>query len=462
MMLANLVSRSLRFRVTSVATSSLTVSSSRATNFSAFSAIIRSNHDYHTTTATGLAKKKNKENIVITKTSKHDKVSSSSSSNNNNKKPIDQIREEAMRDLQVEIAYYNRLAQYDDALTASQLLLEKSMEHFGKEHPVTASAYNNIGLMHKHLGNFEDSRNNYHSALSIYKETVGQDHASYAASLNNLANLFKSQSMLGNQSESEGGGGGLKQMERIELLEASIEYFEEALNIRMNELGDKHPHTITSHSNLGSTIASLLILEHENRMKQALKENNEKGEKSEPRMKMTKFTKDRWLAAETHLRKALNTSIQNPSGKKVELPNNNEKDTNNNNSLLPRDKIQTLTSASAAQNLAVFLKTKASLSISIHNDGKEQTQTSQDPNEMYAEAMQLYKSALYVREELLEQHHPDTIATKYSLAELIQTGFNDEEEANRLRQEILDVYNVEERFDDKNDDDGGSGNVSNK
>jgi len=444
-MLANVVSRSLRFRVTSVATSSLTVS--RATNFSAFSAIIRSSHDYHTTTATSLAKKKNKENIVITKTSKHDKTSSSSSN-----KPLDQIREEAMRDLQVEIAYYNRLAQYDDALTASELLLEKSMEHFGKEHPVTASAYNNIGLMHKHLGNFEDSRNNYHSALSIYKETVGQDHASYAASLNNLANLFKSQSMLGNE-----GGEGLKQMERIELLEASIEYFEEALNIRVNELGEKHPHTITSHSNLGSTIASLLILEHENRMKQALKENENK-EKTEPR-KMTKFTKDRWLAAETHLRKALNTSIQNPSGKKVELPNNNnEKDTNNNNSLLPRDKIQTLTSASAAQNLAVFLKTKASLSISIHDDGKEQTQTSQDPNEMYAEAMQLYKSALYVREELLEQHHPDTIATKYSLAELIQTGFNDEEEANRLRQEILDVYNVEERFDD----DGGSGNVSNK
>ena len=62
---------------------------------------------------------------------------------------------------------------------------------------------------------------------------------------------------------------------------------------------------------------------------------------------------------------------------------------------------------------------------------------------MYAEAHSLYQGALHVRTELLSISHPDTISTKFSLAELLVAAYNDQEGANRLRQEILDTYSVE-------------------
>ena len=46
-----------------------------------------------------------------------------------------------------------------------------------------------LRLMQKMMGSFEESRENLHNALKIYKEIVGEDHASYAAALNNLGNL---------------------------------------------------------------------------------------------------------------------------------------------------------------------------------------------------------------------------------------------------------------------------------
>ena len=115
--------------------------------------------------------------------------------------------------------------------------------------------------------------------------------------------------------------------------------------------------------------------------------------------------------------------------------------------------ICTLSSAAAAQNLAVFLKSRADLlvhsSTSSSSNQKEMDQ-SLDSDDMYAEAMNLYLGALRVRTALKGVFHPDTVATKFSLAELID-AVGDEAGANVLRQELLDAYQVEERGDDDDD-----------
>jgi hypothetical protein len=105
--------------------------------------------------------------------------------------------------------------------------------------------------------------------------------------------------------------------------------------------------------------------------------------------------------------------------------------------------ICTLSSAAAGQNLAVFLKSRADL---ISNSAD--ADPSLDSDDMYAEAKNLYLGALRVRIELRGDNHPDTVATKFSLAELIE-AVGDEAGANVLRQELLDAYQVEEHDEDE-------------
>lgn len=377
------------------------------------------------------------------------------------RKPLDQVREERMRDLQAEIAFHHRHGQYDEALERSKELLEASLRHFDERHPVTASAFNNVGLMHKMLGNFVDSRDMYHESLKIYGEIVGSDHASYAAALNNLGNLFRTQSQMDDT---------LSALERLQMNEAAVEYFEEALRIRQDELGHDHPHTVTSHTNLGAAMASMLLQEQANRsaMYRQDKKSTRKQQGSSSStdaapsvvapLPMTKSTKSRWEAAEQHLRTALNTAVQNPRGEKVMLASNKKDDTTTTttttSSTIPQ--ILTLSAAGAAQNLAVFLKSKADMARKLREDTDTTTTTTTDTDDMYAEALRLYQGSLSVRTNLLSVSHPDTVTTKFSLAELLASAFDNEEDANQLRQEILDAYSVEE----KDEPPAGSGSVS--
>jgi TPR repeat protein len=67
--------------------------------------------------------------------------------------------------------------------------MSQSSSHFGKLHPATASAYNNVGLMNKCLGHYIDAKQAYEEALRIYGEVCGKDHGSYAAAMRNLGML---------------------------------------------------------------------------------------------------------------------------------------------------------------------------------------------------------------------------------------------------------------------------------
>ena len=330
--------------------------------------------------------------------------------------PPDNQKEEALMRIQQEIRIHHKHGNYKDALKASLSLLQETLEHFGKDHPATASAYNNIGLMHKSMGDWDESRKMYHESLRIYGRVVGKDHASYAAALHNIGALNKTQVHVDDT---------LTGIQRLQLNEEALEHLQDAWRIRQVELGDEHPHTIASRSNYGSTLAAQVI-QITSKLKSGAKAT-----------RPSKLTKQRWEAAEEHLRQALKTATDNPRGQQVK----NVK------------RITTLSAASAAQNLAVFLKAQGT---EILNDET----TKVVDGDAVAEAKQLYEQALHVRVELLHEAHPDVAATKFSLAELMAT-LGDDKGANALREEIMETYGIREG-DAPNDDEGGDDNKKDK
>lgn len=390
----------------------------------------------------------------------------------------DKDTELQLADLQATITEEYKRGNFAQALSSSKDLLKQTQQHFGYtvDHPATASAMNNVGLMHKLLGNFNEARQHYVGAMRIYASVCGRDHASYAMTLHNLGNLNKSQVHF---------DASLKATERLSLVEAAMEYLEEAYAIRVAELGAEHPHTIATRSAIGSTLAAQVLYQHKmvedtntnskssgGDESAASNNNNNNTRKRYVALNPQGVTQQQWRAAEEHLRVSLKTAIENPRGRQVQNNNQNRKNhkkgrkkgtnkqyvkqphrNSDNANVGPSSGIviTTLSAASAAQNLAVFLK---SLGMTFDDDSPFRKQ------HMY-EAKDLYEKVQQVRAQLLPHDHPDLYATKYSLAELLEvmasspssTGGsddkNDEEEqerqhhqdaANALRQEILDTY----------------------
>lgn len=507
-------------------------------------------------------------------------LGSQSSSSPNLKKTTEQEIEERILEIQSKIRAQHRHADYASALTTSKELLTISKDHFGELHPATASAYNNVGLMNKYLGNYVDAKEAYHESLRIYGEVCGKDHASYAAALSNLGMLERGRVIESEAEESdeegkeseEGAFAGtddnaakakpkLSALERMQLNETAIEYLDEAYRIRVAELGIHHPHTISSRSQLGSAMAASVISERKGKLS-GLVEGELRQLKTQKDVKdakeleeyvpiavaraaakstsQSKLSLRRWDAAEDHLRGALSTAVDNPRGERVRpleylptgrdsgnassinqkrqgltLPSKNDRplskkdkrkagkerkrekrranmnllrgnsintidDSEEENGKLRvqgiSGKVVTLSAAIAAQNLAVFLKRYSDwMRLTLVDDGKigvddrdlqQEQQKRVRINQIMLEARHLYESALHVRSSILVPSHPEVVATKYSLAELLDSpkvsvsplakksgkeeekGI-DEQRANKLREEILSSYEVTEREDKK-------------
>ena len=407
-------------------------------------------------------------------------------------------------------------------------------------------------------------------------QIVGKDHSSYAAPLSNLGMLERSRVLESEAEEGEDDNNDastqnddetnidletlrdsntpeqktkLSALERMQLNESAIEYFDEAYRIRLSELGVNHPHTIQSRTQLGSAIAAAVIAERKGRIggliEGELRKLKQSKEMKDPKemeayipeavakaaksTSSSRLTQRRWDAAEEHLRGALLTAVENPRGESVAalvyvpLGNNNKGANTDRGSgrtgltLPPKkdrslskkerklaekerkrekrranaiamqqstagggsmasgsttdgkfvaiqgsaSKVTTLSAATAAQNLAVFLKhysdwVRLSLLDANNKDPSENVKL----NRIIQEARHLYEAALHVRSQILDSHHPEVVASKFSLAELLDSpnttsiglekeGAIDSERANELREEILTAYNVEEREEDK-------------
>mmetsp|Transcript_64375 Transcript_64375/g.75490 ORF Transcript_64375/g.75490 Transcript_64375/m.75490 type:complete len:463 (-) Transcript_64375:96-1484(-) len=364
--------------------------------------------------------------------------------------PEQQI-ESLIMQIQFSIRDLHHAGQFTEALEATVVLIEKCESHFGVNHPVTASSYNNAAVMHKNLGDYDLSRECYRKALDVYGVIVGKDHANYAMALNNLGNLDRAQSSSLELNAEDGQGASDANMtiwnNKIQLLQSAVEHLTEALSIRMNELGDDHPHTVLSMTNLGGAISSQAQME--------LDSGDAISKRLDP------LAGKRWGVAEQHLRTALRIALLNQEKAKTsklvrdmevnsreevnvpQMPPPAPKITEEDVKYVHVDnlKIESLTSASSAQNLAVFLKCRADVLKQMPEN--ERVDTLMDVDDYYNEAEYLYRGALKLREEELGEHHPDTVASKFSLAELM-ISIGNEEEGERLRKEIVDSFGEEE------------------
>jgi tetratricopeptide (TPR) repeat protein len=107
--------------------------------------------------------------------------------------------------------------------------------HLGDEHPDTLGSINNMGLLLKNQGKYEEALSYYTEALEGLRRVVGDEHPSTLSSINNMGILLKNQGKY----------------------EEALPYYTEALETRRRVLGDEHPSTLRSINNMGVVLNQL-------------------------------------------------------------------------------------------------------------------------------------------------------------------------------------------------------------
>ena len=120
-------------------------------------------------------------------------------------------------------------ARYADAAVLWRQVIAVTEDHFGPDHPETATSLNNLGYLLNAQGDPAGARPYLERALAIREKALGPDHPDTATSLNNLGGLLDTQGDLA----------------------GARPYYERALAIREKALGPDHPDTATSLNNLG-------------------------------------------------------------------------------------------------------------------------------------------------------------------------------------------------------------------
>ena len=71
--------------------------------------------------------------------------------------------------------------------SAWQRALVRDEQILGANHPNTALSLNNLAELYRTQGKYEEAEPLYQRALIIYEQVLGADHPNTALSLNNLA-----------------------------------------------------------------------------------------------------------------------------------------------------------------------------------------------------------------------------------------------------------------------------------
>ena len=138
-----------------------------------------------------------------------------------------------MRDLQRRASELYRAGSYEEARDTCKECHELALSHFGADHPVTASATNNLALMYKSLGEQSMAVSMYRTSLDGYRAALGANHRSTATAASNLALALRDL-------------GGDEQLEEARTL------LEDALRARESELGAEHPEVAVEQQHLAS------------------------------------------------------------------------------------------------------------------------------------------------------------------------------------------------------------------
>ncbi len=81
-------------------------------------------------------------------------------------------------------------AKYQEAIPIAEKAVEVAKRVRGPEHPETADALNNLGLLFKKTGDYAKAEPLYQEAVRIRQKVLGSENPGTATSLNNLAGLY--------------------------------------------------------------------------------------------------------------------------------------------------------------------------------------------------------------------------------------------------------------------------------
>gem|GEM_PF-2518177 len=130
---------------------------------------------------------------------------------------------------------YNNIAavldnqgKYDEAFTWFKKTLEIKERELGKDHPSTATTYNNIAGVLDNQGKYDEALALYQKALVIREKVLGKDHADTATTYNNIAWVYKNQGKY----------------------DEALAWYQKALEIFEKVLGKDHPSTATTYNNI--------------------------------------------------------------------------------------------------------------------------------------------------------------------------------------------------------------------
>ena len=92
----------------------------------------------------------------------------------------------------------NHNDEQEKLLLQYRLELQMAESAFGLEHPNTATAYNNLGVIKEKIGDYQSALTNHLTALNIREKTLDKTHPDIAQSCNNIASCC---AKLGNNKE---------------------------------------------------------------------------------------------------------------------------------------------------------------------------------------------------------------------------------------------------------------------
>ena len=165
---------------------------------------------------------------------------------------------------------FKNIGHYEEAKPLYYQAIDINKKALREEHPAYATCLSNLAGLYEAMGCYEEAEPLYHLANEINKKTLGEEHPNYASGLSNLALLLKgvgryeeaeplyyqaieiNKKTLGEEHPNYASGlsnlAGL--FEGVGRYEEAEPLFRQALEIIKNTLGEEHPTYATSLNNL--------------------------------------------------------------------------------------------------------------------------------------------------------------------------------------------------------------------
>jgi tetratricopeptide (TPR) repeat protein len=120
--------------------------------------------------------------------------------------------------------------RYQQAISVAQELCDLTEDNLGAQHPDFAASLNNLAELYRAVGDHEAALPLAREALEVYSAALGEQHPDFATGLNNLAGLYRD---MGDYA-------------------AALPLLRQALEVRRAALGEHHPNFATSLNNLAA------------------------------------------------------------------------------------------------------------------------------------------------------------------------------------------------------------------